>query len=186
MSVALGGAPSVGLDKISAFEHLQCLIANGPDLEDLDAHDDLMTRLAAFCKSGELLCDVQAFCTQHADEFAEFSGGEYPLSWTALHASYSKLIEQALEGFLASQHCSADAFYAECRSCLDRSRSDSRWNRDALIVSVFLASNEFEEWAALMSSVAVNLADEDDEDARLAPPDEEDGSQTQQSPVALH
>ena len=37
----LGGAPSCGLDRISAFEHLQALVANGPDLDDLGEHDDV-------------------------------------------------------------------------------------------------------------------------------------------------
>ena len=41
ISMPLGGAPSCGLDKITAFEHLQALVANGPDLEDLDEHDDV-------------------------------------------------------------------------------------------------------------------------------------------------
>jgi hypothetical protein len=157
---------------ISAFEHLQALIANGPDLEDLDEHDDLMTRLAAFCKSGTLLSAIEAFCVQHAaDGFADHGeASEFPLEWTSLHEEYSVLIERALGDFLVSQRVSSEDFYAHCRTVLDQSRADSRWNRDAMVVTVFIGSSEFEEWVALMKSIANTLFGED-EDGGLAPPD---------------
>ena len=125
------------LDSMSAFEHLQALIANGPDLTDLDEWDDILTRVAAFCKSGTLLADVEAFCTEHAPGFdVETSQDGYPIYWTQLHEQYAARIEQQLEAFLSSQGASIESFYATCRDCLERSRAEGRWNKDAMFVQV--------------------------------------------------
>ena len=170
--MGLGGAPSVGLDRISAFEHLQALIANGPDVQDLDEFDDVITRVAAFCKSSSFLAQVEEFCCRHAASFAGQSSSEYPLAWTGLHEQYATLVESNLEGFLLAQGTSNADFVKECQAVLARSRGESRWNRDAMVVQVLTASTEFEEWVALMRLAAEQ--DEEEDDDRFAPPDSED------------
>ena len=132
------------LDQASAFEHLQAIIANGPDLSDLDEWDDILTSVAAFCKSGSVLTEIEAFCVSHADDagFLDDSS-EYPLSWTPLHQRYTVLVESLLEGFLSAQGFSAHEFYAACSAALQKT---SRSSRDAMFVQMLLASTEFEEF----------------------------------------
>jgi len=142
------------LDRASAFEHLQALIANGPDLEDLDEWDDVLTRAAAFCKSGTLLSEVESFCKEHAGGFEVVEEGEYPLYFTQLHEEYAARIEDRLEDFLKSQGCSIENFYETCKACLERSRTEQRWNKDAMFVQVLTASTEFEEFVGLMRVAA--------------------------------
>ena len=166
---------------MSAFEHLQALIANGPELTDLDEWDDILTRVAAFCKSGTLLQDVEAFCTEHAPGFEVETSEGFPIYWTQLHEQYAARMEQQLEEFLGSQGTSIDSFFATCKTCLERSRAEGRWNKDAMFVQVsawlwpsmwwtfvkppysttclqvLTASCEFEEFVALMRAAAKHL-----------------------------
>ena len=137
----------------SAFERLQGLIADGPDLEDLDAFDDTLTRVAAFVKSGDLLANIQSFCTENAATFAA-ADGEYKLEWTPIHEQYAMIVESQLEGFLQSQGVTLESFYGVCKECLDKSRLEGRWNRDAMFVQLLTASTEFEEFVTLMRDFA--------------------------------
>ena len=41
-----------------------------------------------------------------------------------------------------------------CKECLDKSRLEGRWNRDAMFVQLLTASTEFEEFVALMRDFA--------------------------------
>eukprot|EP00966_Prymnesium_polylepis_P123475 2854887-Prymnesium_polylepis.1 len=134
--MSLAGGLATPLDRATAFEHLQALIANGPDLDDLDEWDDILTRTAAFCKSSSLLTEVEKFCKEHAGGFEVVEEGEYPLYFTQLHEEYAARVEELLEGFLRSQGCSTKQFYETCRACLERSRSENRWNQDAMFVQV--------------------------------------------------
>ena len=146
-----------------------------------------MTRLAAFCKSGTLLDDVSTFCLQNTDTFAATGAteaGAYSLEMTALHASYCALVEAKLEEFLVGQRVASDDLHAACKACLQRSQQESRWNRDALVARTFIASNEFEEWAELMRSVAEGEAAEDED--VFAPPDDDAQEVAQASPVPLN
>ena len=128
---------ATSLDRASAFEHLQALIANGPDLSDIDAWDDILTRVAAFCKSGGLLAEVESFCSEHAGGFDQAEDEEeYPLYWSGLHKEYAAMIERLLEGFLGEQGYTPLRFFDVCRECLSRSRTEQRWNREAMFVQV--------------------------------------------------
>jgi len=125
----------------------------------------LVTRLSAFCKSSTLLSRIESFCKQHVNILVGQTGSsEFPLEFTVLHSQYCALVETALEDFLAKQQITADSFYAECKACLDRSQQESRWNRDAMVVQVFTASNEFQEWVSLMHAVADHDASDNDSD----------------------
>ena len=153
-----------------------------------------ITRLSAFCKSSTLLDRLECFCKHHAEVIVgQTSTSEFPLEFTMLHEQYCALVEAALEEFLAKQPrlngkwMTADAFYAECKACLDRSKQESRWHRDAMVVQVFSASNEFQEWVSLMRSVAENEACSECGD-HVDDVDDVDDSGTlnlPQSPVAL-
>ena len=137
----------------SAFERLQGLIQDGPDLEDLDQFDDVLTRVAAFIKSGDLLENIGSFCSENCAAFAD-SDGEYKLEWTPMHEQYSMIIESQLESFLQSQGIELIQFYEICKECQARSKEEGRWNRDAMFVQLLTASTEFEGFVTLMRDFA--------------------------------
>ena len=112
---------------------LQALIANGPDVSDLDDDDDLLTRAAAFCKSRTML-GRGSLCQEHAPGAGTEKGDEHPLYWTQLHLEYNRRVETLLEEFLKQQTCSAKQFYATCKDCLERSRAERRWDKNAMFV----------------------------------------------------
>ena len=61
-------------------------------------------------------------------------------------------MEALLEDFLRREGVGVEQFFATCKECLDRSRAEGRWNKDAMFVQVLTASCEFEEFVGLMKS----------------------------------